>query len=59
MLFYDLTSAPPVERNAPPGSVKISDGSNWRHWAVIGAYSDAELEAILVYLRAAYLRAVN
>ena len=27
-LFYDLTSAPPVERNAEPGSVKFADGSN-------------------------------
>lgn len=50
-LFYDLTSAPPVERNAEPGAVKITDGSNWRHASVIGSYSDAELEAILAYLR--------
>ena len=27
-LFYDLTSAPPVERNAEPGSVKFTDGSS-------------------------------
>ncbi len=33
-LFYDLTSAPPVERNAQPGSVKFTDGSNWRHSSV-------------------------
>jgi mono/diheme cytochrome c family protein len=52
-LFYDLTSAPPVERNAQPGSVKFTDGSNWRHSSVIGAYNDAELGAILAYLRAA------
>jgi mono/diheme cytochrome c family protein len=52
-LFYDLTSAPPVERNAQPGSVKFTDGSTWRHSSVMGAYNDAELEAILVYLRAA------
>jgi hypothetical protein len=51
VLFYDLTSAPPVERNAEPGAVKITDGSNWRHASVIGSYSDAELEAILAYLR--------
>jgi mono/diheme cytochrome c family protein len=51
-LFYDLTSAPPVERNAEPGSVKISDGSNWRHVSVIAGYNDAELDAILAYLRA-------
>jgi len=51
-LFYDLTSAPPVERNAEPGSVKFTDGSTWRHSSVIGAYTDAELDAVLAYLRA-------
>jgi mono/diheme cytochrome c family protein len=52
-LFYDLTSAPPVQRNAEPGSVKFTDGSNWRHSSATAAYSDAELTAILTYLRAA------
>jgi mono/diheme cytochrome c family protein len=52
-LFYDLTSAPPVERNAEPGSVKFTNDSTWRHSSVIGAYNDAELDAILTYLRAA------
>jgi mono/diheme cytochrome c family protein len=51
-LFYDLTSAPPVQRNAVPGSVKFSDGSNWRHASVVGAYNDSELAAILAYLHA-------
>ncbi len=51
-LFYDLTSVPPVERNADPGSVKFIDGSAWRHSSVMGAYNDGELTAILVYLRA-------
>lgn len=51
-LFYDLTSAPPVQRNAEPGSVKFTDGSSWRHSSMTGAYSDAELAAILTYLRA-------
>jgi mono/diheme cytochrome c family protein len=51
-LFYDLTSVPPVERNAEPGSVKFTDGSNWEHASVIEGYSDAEVETILVYLRA-------
>jgi mono/diheme cytochrome c family protein len=50
--FYDLTSAPPVQRNAEPGSVKFTDGSNWRHSSVMGAYNDSELAAILDYLRA-------
>jgi len=52
-LFYDLTSAPPVQRNAQPGSVTFTDGSTWRHSSVIGAYNDAELDAILTYLREA------
>jgi hypothetical protein len=51
IVFYDLTSAPPVQRNAEPGSVKFTDGGNWRHSAVIGAYNDSELDAILDYLR--------
>ena len=52
-VFYDLTSSPPVERNVEPGSVKFTEGSNWRHSSVIGAYNDSELPAILTYLRAA------
>ena len=51
-VFYDLTSAPPVQRNAEPGSVKFTDGSNWRHSSVIGAYNDSELAVVLDYLRA-------
>jgi len=50
--FYDLTSSPPVQQNAEPGSVKFTDGSSWRHASVIGAYTDDELAAILAYLRA-------
>ena len=52
-VFYDLTSAPPVQRNAEPGAVKFTDGSNWRHSSVIATYDDSELAAILSYLRAA------
>jgi mono/diheme cytochrome c family protein len=51
-LFYDLTSVPPVERSALPGSVKFAAGSTWRHSSVIAAYNDAELDAILAYIRA-------
>lgn len=49
--FYDLTSAPPVQRNAEPGAVKFTESSTWRHSSAIGAYNDAELAAILDYLR--------
>jgi len=52
IVFYDLTAAPPVQRNAEPGSVKFTDGSNWRHSSVIKSYDDSELAAILTYLRA-------
>jgi len=51
-VFFDLTSAPPVQRSAPPGAVKFTDGSAWRHSSAIGAYNDSELTAILAYLRA-------
>lgn len=50
-LFYDLTSAPPVLRTVEPASVRFTDGSRWRHAAVLGAYSDAELGSILDFLR--------
>ncbi len=52
-LFYDLTSAPPVLRTVDPGALKVAEGSAWRHASVIGAYNDAELATILVYLREA------
>jgi mono/diheme cytochrome c family protein len=52
VMFYDLTAPPPVLRTEAPASVQIRDGSPWRHASVIGAYSDAELAAILTYLRA-------
>ncbi len=51
-VFYDLTSSPPVQRNAETGSVKLTDGSPWRHASAIGAYTDPELSAVLAYLRA-------
>lgn len=51
VLLYDLTTPPPVLRTLEPASVKIAEGSTWRHVSVIGSYSDAELDAILMYLR--------
>jgi mono/diheme cytochrome c family protein len=51
VMFYDLTTPPPVLRTEPPASVQTRDGSTWRHASVIGSYSDAELSAILSYLR--------
>ena len=55
-VFYDLTSAPPVQRNTEPGLVRFTDGSNWRHSSVIKSYDDSELAAILAYLRAVIKR---
>jgi len=51
VMFYDLTSAPPVLRTESPASVQTRDGSAWRHASVIGSYNDAELASILSYLR--------
>ena len=51
-IFYDLTSAPPVQRNAEPGTVKFTAGGSWRHSLFIGAYTETELSAILAYLHA-------
>lgn len=52
-LFYDLTSVPPVLRTVDPNTLKVANGSAWRHVSVIGAYNDAELTSILTYLRQA------
>ncbi|HYR90635.1 MAG TPA: c-type cytochrome [Terriglobia bacterium] len=52
VIFYDLTTPPPVLRTADPAAVKLTDGSSWRHSSVIGSYKDDELGSILTYLRA-------
>jgi mono/diheme cytochrome c family protein len=51
-ILYDLTSSPPVQRSLEPGTVKFTDGSNWKHASAITSYNDADLAAILSYLRA-------
>jgi mono/diheme cytochrome c family protein len=51
VVFYDLTSAPPVLRTESPAAVQTREGSTWRHSSVISSYNDAELSAILSYLR--------
>jgi len=51
VLFYDLTTPPPVLRTESPARVQIRDGANWRHSSVIGSYSERELSSILEYLR--------
>ena len=52
VIFYDLTTPPPVLRTVAPGAVETADGSTWKHSSVLAAYNDAELASILVYLRA-------
>jgi mono/diheme cytochrome c family protein len=52
-IVFDLTSSPPVQRSLEPGTVKLTDGSSWKHASAIASYNDAELAAILTYLRAA------
>jgi mono/diheme cytochrome c family protein len=53
VIFYDLTTPPPVLVTAEPSAVKLSDRSSWHHASVIGSYQDAELESILEFLRSA------
>jgi len=51
VVFYDLTTAPPVLVTADPTKVTITGGSTWRHASVIGTYTDDELDSILRFLR--------
>ncbi|MEO5926966.1 MAG: cytochrome c [Bryobacteraceae bacterium] len=51
--FYDLTKPPPVLRTVTPAEFTATEQSTWQHSTVIGAYSDADLTAVLAYLRAA------
>ena len=51
--FYDLSTVPPVLRTVLPEAVQTREGSAWKHSSVITSYSDAELGAILAYLRGA------
>jgi hypothetical protein len=50
--FYDLTVPPPVLRTVTPGEFNNREEADWQHSSVIGAYNDADLTAILAYLRA-------
>ena len=51
--FYDLTMPPPVLRTVSPSEFNSREESAWRHSTVMGAYSDADLTALLAFLRAA------
>lgn len=52
-ILYDLTSSPPVQRSLDPETVKLSEGSTWKHASAIASYTDSELSAILTYLQVA------
>jgi len=52
VVFYDLTSVPPVLRTLAPNAVQITEGSSWRHASGLGTYTDTELSAVLAFLRA-------
>src|SRR5213593_332633 len=47
VIFYDLTTAPPVLRTEMPAAVEIRNGSNWHHSSAISSYNDTELSSIL------------
>lgn len=49
--FYDFTSLPPVIRSLPKSEVTFKPGSGWRHEDMLKPYSDADLDAILTFLK--------
>ncbi len=53
--LYDVTTVPPVLVGGAPTAVKVGDRASWQHSSVLGAYSDADLSAILEFLRAEQL----
>jgi mono/diheme cytochrome c family protein len=52
VMFYDLAGLPPVLRTVAPKEIAIGATADWRHGAALGDYTDAELSAVLSYLRA-------
>ena len=51
--LYDLTAVPPVLRTVLMTTVQLTNGSTWRHSAVLSRYADGDLQSILEFLRAA------
>jgi hypothetical protein len=50
--FYDLTVAPPVLRTISElTNVTFKEGKSWQHVNVMQAYSENELEKLLIYLQ--------
>jgi mono/diheme cytochrome c family protein len=53
--FYELpaTAGPPVLRTLPASEVAFTAGATWSHAAAMAGYTDADLTAILAFLKAA------
>ena len=51
--LYDLSSPLPVLRSFAAGKVRLSSDADWNHASTLRSFSDAELESILQFLRAA------
>ena len=48
---YDLSSRLPVLRTFAPEEVTVTPAASWSHSDPAGLYTDAELTAVLEYLR--------
>jgi mono/diheme cytochrome c family protein len=54
MRVYDLSARIPVLRSFPKAQITLNDGAKWDHSAVVNRYSHAELELILMFIRAGH-----
>jgi cytochrome c553 len=52
MRLYDLSAPIPVLRSFPKAQITLKEGPKWDHSAVVNRYSPAELELILLFIRA-------
>jgi mono/diheme cytochrome c family protein len=50
--FYDMTAVPPVLMGVAPAAITFGAPASWQHSSVLSTYSDADLAAILEYVRA-------
>ena len=52
MRIYDLSASIPVLRSFPKANVILKPGARWNHSAAVGRYSAAELDLMVVFIRA-------
>jgi hypothetical protein len=52
MRVYDLSPRIPVLRSFPKADVTLKPGAKWDHSAVVNRYSSAELELMVLFIRA-------